>query len=329
MTKRNEVIDIIRAICAIYIIAIFHLNSYYMEEYIFTGNWVVVSKMLTIISLGGFTFISGYCLSKYRFNELRDVRSFYNRRLSRFYFLYFMAAISLFMMKFIIGKGWFFDNTQFFLTLVGFSSFYNPIPHTLWYFGMIMFFYLLTPLLNNSSSSKKQKINFFAFTLIVLGLYDVFFYVDETLYLYYPFYFIGLIRPDIIFKCNLKRSLAFSLLSIICLSVLYSFLKSYDFLLLFEYLIIPPGLFLLISISRLLAKNKSITTFFTFVSTASMVAYLFHRHLYGVVCVVCSGNSSGPITPFAGLVGTIVLFVISYFIQVYYNKIINYITIKK
>jgi surface polysaccharide O-acyltransferase-like enzyme len=114
MTKRNEVIDIIRAICAIYIIAIFHLNSYYIEEYLFTGNWVVVSKMLTIISLGGFTFISGFCLSKYRFIELRDVRDFYKRRLSRFYFLYFMAAITLFMMKFIIGKGWFQDNTQFF-----------------------------------------------------------------------------------------------------------------------------------------------------------------------------------------------------------------------
>lgn len=327
MKSRNEVIDIMRAICAIYIIAIFHLNGYYSENFQFSGIWEVVSKMLTIISLGGFTFISGYCLSKYSFKSFLDIKTFYKRRLSRFYLLYFLAAVSLFMMKYIIGKGWFEDKTQFLLTLVGLSSFYNPIPHTLWYFGMIMFFYLITPLLNYSDNITHRIIVFFI-VLAALVLYDYFFYVDNTLFLYFPFYFLGLLRKESIFKLSVRKNIVLSIVSIICLCVLFILIKSYGLRLGLEYLLIPLGLILLISISRVLVLSKQVTSFFTFVSTASMVAYLFHRHFYGVVCLLFSGNSAGPISPVVGLIASILLFVISYYVQFFYNRIINTISKK-
>ncbi len=325
---RNKEIDIIRALCAIYIIAIFHLNGYYAEVYQFAGNGEVISKMLTIISLGGFTFISGFCLSKYGFYSISDVWEFYKKRLSRFYVLYFLAALTLYLTKYVIGKGWFYNDTQFLLSLVGLSSFYDPIPHTLWYFGMIMFFYLITPLL---CFSENKIVRFGVFLSLMGGLflYDLYFYVDSTLFLYFPFYFLGLFKPEFVFKISKKWSLIWAGLSIILLGALFVAIKTCGLQLPLEWMIIPPGLFLLISLARLLVLSKYITSFLTFVSIASMVAYLFHRHVFGVACMVFSGNSSGPISPIVGLFATIFLFVASYYIQLLYDQILNFFTQKK
>lgn len=320
---RNKDIDIMRAFCAIYIISFFHLNGYFKDEYLFAGNWVIISKMMTIISLGGFTFISGFCLSKYSFNNYRDVWIFYKRRLSRFYVLYFLAALTLYLTKFFIEKGWYLNDTQFLLSLVGLSSFYDPIPHTLWYFAMIMFFYFITPLL----SFPNKSCRFLSFMSLLGGLvlYNHFFFVDNTLFLYFPFYFLGLLKPDFIFNLSKLMSIFLSCISIISLCVLYVAINSYELQLYLEYLVIPPGLILLISVARLFVLNRHVTAFFTFVSVASMVAYLFHRHVFGVACLVYSGDSSGPISPVVGLLASIVLFVSSYYIQVLYNRILIYI----
>ena len=316
-----------RALSAIYIIAIFHLKGYYTEEYQFAGNGEIISKMLTIISLGCFTFISGFCLSKYSFNSHTDVKVFYKKRLSRFYILYFLAAASLYLTKYVIGKGWFYNDTQFLLSLVGLSSFYNPIPHTLWYFGMIMFFYLITPLLS-FSDNKAYRILIF---LALLGggiLYDHYFFVDDTMFLYYPFYFLGLLKPEFVFNLSKRKAIVFSCVSIIIICALFFGVKQYGLVLPLEYLLIPSGIFLLISMARLIVLGKHITAFFSFISVASMVAYLFHRHVFGVACVIYSGNSSGPISPFIGLLACVVLFISSYYIQILYNRILQYFSDK-
>lgn len=320
MTKRNETLDIVRSLCAIYIIAIFHLNGYFDDCYQFSGNLEILSKMITVIALSGFTYISGFCLSKYSFINIRDVTAFYTKRLSRFYLLYLLAALSLYMIKYVIGKGWFYDNTQFVLTLVGLSSFYDPIPHTLWYFGMIMFFYMVTPLLNYRESIL-SRVAIFGAIFLLLFLYDSFFYVDNTMFLYFPVYFIGLQKPKIFEKINMGGVF----ISLVILLLIFVAIRKLDFTLWLQYMVILPGLALSLKIGHILSKNTSITKFLSLVSTASMVAYLFHRQVFGVACVLFSGSSSGPISPVVGVLSAIVLFCISYYVQISYNWILKII----
>ena len=160
-------------------------------------------------------------------------------------------------------------------------------------------------------------------------LYDHYFYADSTLFLYFPFYFLGLLRPESVFKISKKWSFILAGISIILMSAIFVAIKTYGLQLPLEWMIIPPGIFLLISLARLLVSSKYITAFFTFVSFASMVAYLFHRHVFGVACVVFSRNSSGPISPIVGFFATIFLFVMSYYIQLLYNQVLNFFTQKK
>lgn len=76
MSDRNTTLDIVRALCAIWIIVLYHLNGYYSDAFRFSGGSEIISKMLTIIALSGFTFISGFCLSKYSFKNVKDLTVF-------------------------------------------------------------------------------------------------------------------------------------------------------------------------------------------------------------------------------------------------------------
>lgn len=224
------------------------------------------------------------------------------------------------MIKFVIGKSWFINDTQFLLTLIGFSSFYNPIPHTLWYFGMIMFFYMITPLLNYYENIKCRVVVFLTIFLL-LFLYDQFFYVDNTLFLYFPVYFFGLQKPNILENVKMGGGI----LSMVTAFGTYLAIREFDLTQLLQYTLILPGLILILKIGRLLSKNIRIAKFLSLVSTASMVAYLFHRQVFGVACVLFCGSSSGPINPLVGTMSAIVLFCLSYYVQISYNWILKII----
>ena len=85
----------------------------------------------------------------------------------------------------------------------------------------------------------------------------------------------------------------------------------------------------LISFASLLDQSKALVKFFSFISTGSMVAYLFHRHFYLVAVIACNlhnlsnlRDASIPV-PVAVCVVIPLIFIISYFVQKVYDFVIN------
>lgn len=150
MKERNLQFDVARVLSMMWIVFVWHLSEYLDKDVrnilLFDGAYNV-----TTVALGTFMFISGYFLSKYKFENANDVKQFYLKRLKRFYFLFMLAAITMW-----IG-GMNPENRTLITTLTGLSSFILPQPRTLWFFSMLMFFYFITPLLQSVYNALKIK----------------------------------------------------------------------------------------------------------------------------------------------------------------------------
>ena len=87
-------------------------------------------------------FISGVLISKYSFEYFwKDCLSFYNRRFARFYLLYAISIILLYIM----GYNSIFGRFSIVTSLTMTSTFLLPQRRTLWFFSMIASFYIFTP----------------------------------------------------------------------------------------------------------------------------------------------------------------------------------------
>ena len=132
--KRIPQYDIARALCVLYIVVFWHGHDYLGEDFILGSDLTFVCEKFTTIVLACFTFISGYFLRKYNFDTLADVKSFYVKRIKRFYVLFFISALLLFIMKWM-------DLKCFITTVLGIGTFSLPSCRTLWYMSMLMLFY--------------------------------------------------------------------------------------------------------------------------------------------------------------------------------------------
>lgn len=116
--SRDLSFDVTRVVCTLWIVGIWHLMNYIPNQApaaLTTG----IGEPVTITALSCFMFISGYFLRKYPFRDRADVLTFYRKRFSRFYGLYFLSAITLLIGGFFTDKSWFDSYHQFFLTLCG------------------------------------------------------------------------------------------------------------------------------------------------------------------------------------------------------------------
>lgn len=324
--KRDIVLDIVRALCAIEIVAFWHLSNYLPEEYAYGPITKYVGGYLTSGTLACFTFLSGYFLRKYKMNKCQDLISFYKKRLNRFYILYFISAFTLFLGGLIVKQNFFADTTQFILTLCGLGCFHKPYPPTLWYFCMIMFFYLITPLLLIYENRAKRCILSIAilallFFFKISGLLDI----DERLLAFFPFYALGMIVPKKIIEAFKTWKICFFTLPLWVLIIWW--LKT-------NYVyagIVPAIIFIItiVSISSLLEKQPVLTKGLLLISYGSMVAYLFHRHFYLAAVVVFNfgknvnyREASIPILV-AIIVVIPIIFTSSYYIQLLYDKLVK------
>ena len=131
MKQRELSFDIARAFCMLYIIGVWHFDDYLPCENHFILKY---GNVLTICVLASFTYISGFFMGK----KHLTVSEFYLNRLKRFYILFFIASILMFLWK---------DPLLFVKTITGVSNFVTPYPTTLWYISMLMVFYFVTPVL--------------------------------------------------------------------------------------------------------------------------------------------------------------------------------------
>ena len=132
--------DAARVISIYWIVYITHLRNYLdesIEAYWSDELFDITRSCVTLLM-----FISGYLLSKYKFNKIQDAVFFYKRRFIRFYILFAISALTLYLMNFNEGLG------LLVTTLLGISSYMPPQPGTLWFISMLMSFYLLTPFIS-------------------------------------------------------------------------------------------------------------------------------------------------------------------------------------
>ena len=310
--NRNYAFDIARSLCALEIIGFWHVLAYINAE---KGNVMVWGGHLTVFCLSVFTFISGYFMSRYKFEIVSDVKLFFKKRLVRFFPLFFLSASSLYVGGLIMNHSWFVDIKQFILTVTGFSCFAPPMVGTLWYISMLMFFYMITPVL---SCGKYNK--WIAFALCFIIGANKITQIDSRFFMYMPVYILGLWFPDFFAKkineyaYNHKMLLFVCSVFLLCLDIsIYGLIDYNPF---FRFVAILIGTCSILFMSFVLSSLKWILPFFSFLAYSSMAAYLFHRQIYECFRILMPDR----IIPLAlMLIAIVVCFCLSYVIQKIYD----------
>lgn len=313
MTKeRVPFLDTARALCMLWIVGIWHMQAYLSNGIQIQNQY---TNYITVSVLATFTFISGFFLGG--ITSFADVIHFYMKRVKRFYFLFLFSCISLYVIHLFVNRVDFIVSVkQLVCTVTGLSCFIAPMPLTIWYFSMMIFFYIITPLVNVQKTIKGKALVCFAI-YVFLVFTNVFFETDERVVLYFPIYCAALIISgtiDIESNFQFKRCLMTLICSAIATLVNVLWLSNC-----FTQLVPAiSGAVFIIEISKLLTVKKTENTF-RIISYASMCAYLFHRQFFGAIEFVF-GEISAPIA--YGIVLPLFL-ICCYYIQRVYDIIVD------
>lgn len=281
--KRDISFDVARALSALWVVGIWHLLCY--DESLDYICWT--TQQVTDVFLSVFMFISGFMLGKYTFASWKDVLFFYEKRFWRFYVLYLLSSVTLYIGGMIIGNQMYAGIEQLLMSLLGLSVLFPPHLGTLWFISMIMFFYLITPLLSFRWKSRITNI-VVAIALVVFFIIwrEVTGYVESYVFYMFPMYALGLLLPhDITVKA--KKT---PVITVVCLLLVVtlipvvkciSHLKLLSLLLKLSYLFL--GVLSVLGLSDLLSHNRIMSSFFEWVAYSSLCAYLFHRHIYSLL----------------------------------------------
>lgn len=313
--ERDVVYDAVRAICMLWIVGFWHFGNYLPEAYQYSEALLHIGEIITLGVLATFAFISGLFLSRYKFDCIGDVLYFYKKRITRFFFLFFLAVISMYIAGLLFHQHFFESLKQVVLCLLGLGSFYTPFVRTFWYISMMMFFYLITPLLlyPHNILFKLANSTLLVLLLIIVSYFN-FIEVDERLIVFLVFYCAGLLIP----KKNVDQ-----------LKKVY-FLAAAILVLLFPVNTIWQGIItdvlifiFLVSFANLLCKLR-LNKVLSWISYSSMSAYLFHRHimlsfvfLFSLIFGTSLGEAFIPLWSVIIVIPTV--FVFSYFIQKCYD----------
>lgn len=325
MKDRILSIDIARVLCTIWIVGFWHFHGSWNGNFDFIRNSGIRYEVLTESVLACFTFISGYCLRKYKFCSLEDIKSFYKQRLLRFYVLFFVACLLMTIFQ-TIGQGSLLVQLKILLTTsLGISSFVPPTMSTLWYLSMLMMFYVLTPLFLFNYKLKivrvLNSILFFVITFIIIKITDG----DIRFLLYFPFYIIGLYSSEILYKiiCSVKLGIISLILFIVALIQNFVTLSS-----VVEFISISWGVMSILfasSIIEAIVKGKNVIVNFliTYCSYSTMSVYLFHRFMYPLFIKVNGLVYPEGLSLIAVILSIIIMFVIGHFIQYLYDYLLR------
>lgn len=320
--KRDITIDTIRAILVLYIVAIWHISDY---TQVYSMN-NVVAYCITCAAMGAFMFISGFLLKeKYRINSLGDAKFFLKKRFIRIIPLYIVAVLYYV----IIGDvPWW----KVPLSIIGLSSFIQPMTNTLWFVELIILFYLLYPIIWSNKIENVVLKSSILYLLFILFNETSMINVDNRFFYYFPCFVLGLILPTSFFEISKKSWKLF--VPAFSFFIVLAFSKNWEegpfianFILM--SLISIWGTHSIIFLSNLLTKIPSGGGIIKFVSYISMTAYMFHRQIIYIIYHIY--------WPTDGIVRILYLYVVclpiiillSYFIQKTYDKFLSFKSIKK
>lgn len=316
MTNRIVQFDLIRGLCMLYIVGLWHFNNYLGQEYQFSpivSEWL---QYLTIAVLATFTFISGYMLRKYEFHSRSDVVLFYYKRLQRFYLLFLLSAVSLFLMRWMSGS-------QFLNLISGLALFSSQPVKTLWYISMIMLLYAITPLIrwNVKSRVEISSLIIVGIAVLLFGLLFSIGHADERLLLYTPAYFIGLFT----WKLPTKRINWVYILVVSILVFVLSILKLSSYPVLQHCIVALSGGASIIALGFIVPIIHGSKIIISFLAYCSMAVYLFHRQFFGISLYLFGVRGNGePYLPlWLALIVLVITFLCSWLIQKGYDTLIT------
>ena len=277
--QRNIQFDVIRALSMAYIVFIWHLSGMLG----FSLGKCPVLFMLTNTALGVFFAISGYFMGRYEFHCAKDWFRYYVKRILRiipmaglalvsFYYFYPVSEMSVKKAVYCITGALPFTLTT--------------IP-TLWFIGMLIFFYLITPFILSMKNNERKLILFIAlFSLCFIFEYLKGCEIDNRIFLFFPCYFTGLMlskqTPEDI--CSFFTGSKTLLLTAIFAAMSYPAYNNgnvYSKVVLFQNIIgIYSGFAIFFYISQKLATIKAFQRIISFLAYVSFGAYLFHRPIF-------------------------------------------------
>lgn len=305
--------DVAWVFSILYIVAVYHVLGY---AGVYGRNPLV--RTFTYASLCIFTFISSFLLTtKYKFESKDAILAFYKKRMLRFYPLFFLASVSLYLLGVNSGL-----NTL--KGLLGISPFFKPHPLTMWYCAMLISLYLLTPFL--AIGGWKKSILKFLLVMGVIAVVDIAFdSVVSRTYWYYLVFFVGIIVGQYWgegFLIFLRRYCFFFFLVFLFLAVLTLATRS-DAL---KYVNSGVGMFALLSlylrIGDICEKYEILKKPFLWISYASMCMYLFHRQVFEVMLRVYHPTSIIKVCLYLGIGGVFLTIVIAFLIQWFYDLLL-------
>ena len=314
-------LDVARSIAVLWIVGYWHLRVYCGKDY--TNQYLSFSgdDWITTVVLGLFMFISGFLISKYTFDHFRkDCISFYKKRLTRFYLLYAISIILLYIM----GYNSIFGRFCIVTSLTMSSTYLLPQPRTLWFFSMIASFYIFTPFILKNY----PKSTFYSFFIIYLASTFLMLLlpkgIDPRFFWCFPLYWGGLCigRNNHILNFLTTKSIIGVVSFIITfIQIIIKILYTNQFIFL-EYITLPFGILFILYLSRCLSHSfiRKITSFIAY---CSMSAYLFHREIY--IILIDLYNNWGLNYPYWFSAVTLLptCFIICYFTQLAYDKCIS------
>lgn len=311
-------LDIARVIAMLWIVCYWHVKDYVEVGETHAALILYGDEYVTDIMLGVFMFLSGFFMAKYRFdNFVENSKAYYAKRLTRFYLLYAVSAVLLFLIGFNP------EIQTLITTLTVTSTYILPQPRTLWFLSMLASFYIFTPLLLKNGRKLLIIISLLLFSggvILHLFLPNG---IDTRFFWCFPLYSVGLyIGRDKSIMSLITKDVV-GVLSIVITVVIVVYLqnamgtKGWVY-----YLMFPFGIISVIYVSKYLSKLP-IRPVVETIAYCSMCAYIFHRVFYSVLKKVIYGIIGYDFSYlFCFVVFIPICLVGSYLIQYHYDRYI-------
>lgn len=280
------------------------------------------------VLLGLFFFISGYFFSRsfQRYNQT-GISFFFSRLLRIFPPYLFALFLYVFVMEISFRKKDLFIyllGTQFLFT----PNFTKPVV-TIWFVSAILLFYLIFAVLLAKTRSAKELI--IGAGLVFAGAYALHFWtglIDERFYKYFIVFLIGILLTRLVF---LSKNLSGEQMLIkFIIAVLSTYIYSYALYLnptsplyiLGAVLFIISWAVLLFALATKI-KFPFIMEAAALVSYLSFFAYLLHRPIWHWLVRAFSIESSRDQIFFKLFPGLMAVFILSYFLQYGYDRLLG------
>lgn len=314
MLERNKIYDIIRALCMLEIVCLWHLNDYPVLEI----HLPAVFGRITDGCLACFFLLSGVLNS----SKKRSAIDFYKKRITRLYIPYVAALLVAYLVPMPQSVP---SIMSLLYAILGMSCFVGPMPYTLWFVCVLLIFYLITPVYTTLSKCKHGMIYEICILVLIEAVFFVLYYfalLDLRIILYWPFYATGLIMSRSKFEYWIGNKWFMFILIGLSVPLFFSFYhvgligRPFVNLCVLNWIVLVA-----LVMDKFLSKSRIFDKIISWVSYSSMFCYLFHRPIYSFFLDVfpVHGIYIVPIM-------IVIVLIVGYFLQRGYDMLLNKIS---